>query len=272
MDKNKKIYGGFLGYKMAYVKKVNTIKRVIFAFAAILMLGTAIASDSHSAIGNAITAGTSLAVILPSNAMPDSSGGNGSPVNVMINTGDIPFIDLSADPPLNPMQNPNSVPTSLGQTIVSNTGGSAAAITSYFLNEDTYNATPTNNGSGAASVSNTYNDGWSGNGYNNLSKSVNAGNGILAFGFTLEVITTSGGAQNGTALNAANPTYLTASLVGATQSPNPIPLNTGVRNNQYQLGTMTVKKNFYLSSLNQFSTLVAVGTTSSLTIICRPFN
>ncbi len=270
--KKDKTYGGFLGYKIAHVKKVNTFKKIFMAFALFLSVGTFLSSDASTAVGNVITASTSLAVILPTSAGNGGGGSNGGGnVNVVVNTGDIPYIDMSGDPPINPMQNPDTVPTTMTQTVASATGGGAANITSYFFNEDVFNATATNNGSGASSVVITYSDGWSGNGYNNLGKSVNGGNGILAYGFTLEIITTSGGAQNGTALNASNPTYLTSSLVGSTQRPNPMPLNSGTRNNQYQLGTMTVKKNMYFSSVNQFSHLTTVGCTDSLIILCRPF-
>lgn len=206
-----------------------------------------------------------MAMDLPSNA-----GSNGQ-INVNVNTNSDSYIDLSTDPTLNPMDSPNATPNSLGQTIVSNTGGSAAAVTAYFLNEDIYNATPTNNGSGASSVSNTYADGWAGNGYNALSKSATAGKGIMCYGFTLEYITTSGGAQNPTGLTTANPTYLTANLVGANQAPFGMPLNAGVRNTTYQTGTMTIKKSFYLSCLNQFSYGVPVGNTVNFTVINRPF-
>ncbi len=202
--------------------------------------------------------------------LPTSNGGAPTfNVNVNPNAGQI--IDLGAEAPLDSITSPNSTPSSLGQTIVSNTGSGAAAITAYFLNEDIYNATPTNNGSAASSVSITYADGWSGNGYNALAKAVNQGKGIMCYGFTLEYITTSGGAQNPSGLTTANPTHLTSVNSGNGQAPVPVPLNQGVRNTQFQSGTQTVKKAFYLSAINQFSYGVPVGNTVNLTILTRPF-
>jgi len=162
------------------------------------------------------------------------------------------------------------IPPAFTQTIISNTGAGANAITAYFGNEPFFNATPTNNGSGAASVVNTYGDGWSGKGYNQLISALERG--VRFYGFTLSYITTSTGAQNPAGLTTANTTILVADLVGANQIPKGIVINAGLRNTQYQQGTMTVQYTFNLNTLCQFSYSVPVGNTASLTLLTSPLS
>lgn len=192
---------------------------------------------------------------------------NANPINVNVSNPSDPIVLMDGDWNLQP-----NVPA-MTQTIVNAVGTSAAAVTAYFLNEGTggYNTTPTNNGSGASSVTKTYGDGWTGNGYNNLAKLYSSQNGIKCFGFTLAYTVTSGGAQDPSGLTTANPTWLMVNLVGANQVPKGFVLGAGSRNTQYLSGTMTVKGIFYLSSLNQMSYAVPVGDTSILTVLTQPF-
>jgi len=159
------------------------------------------------------------------------------------------------------------VPPAMTQTQASATGGSAAAKTGYFLNEAFFNSTPTNNGSGANSIVTTYGDGWSGKGYTNLAS---MGNGIKCYGFTLQYVVTSGGAQDPSGLSTANPTILVSNLVGANQIPYGVPLNAGARNTQYLSGTMTIAYVFWMNSLTQFSYNIPVGDTVTLTVNTQP--
>lgn len=191
-------------------------------------------------------------------------------INVNVRNNDGSIIDRSGDPIYDLMSSPQATPSTLQQVIVSNTGSGAAAITAYFMNEDVFNATATNNGSGASSASNTYSDGWSGNGYNNLAKSVNNGRGIMCYGLTFQYIVTSGAVQDGTGLSAANPNLLGATNVGTSMRPEPSPLNEGLRNTQYLSGVMTVLAPFFMSSISQISYRIPVGDTVTLTVFCRP--
>ncbi len=159
------------------------------------------------------------------------------------------------------------VPAAMTQTQASATGGGALAKTGYFLNEAFYNVTPTNNGSGAASIVTTYGDGWSGKGYTQLA---NNGQGIKCYGFTLSYVVTASGLQDSAGLATANPTILVSNLVGANQIPYGIPLNAGSRNTQYLSGVMTIAYVFWMNSLTQFSYNIPVGDTVTLTINTQP--
>lgn len=266
----KKTYGGFLGAKIAYVKKVNRIKMFACAIVAMFMVANVAFADNVSLADGAIAVGSSLAVMMPiGGAEPGQNGGGGQDIRVMLENPNPSFIDLSGDLPINPMQAPDIVPISLGKTTTSTNAG--AAKTGYFLNEDTYNATPTDNGGGAGTIVNTYADGWTGLGYNNLAKSVNGGLGIMVYGLTFVYVTTSTGAQSAAGLSTANPTLLTASFVGGTMRPSPLPLNTGINNDQYQEGTMTIKKKMYLSSANQISYGIPINSTITVVVKTKAF-
>lgn len=162
------------------------------------------------------------------------------------------------------------VPPAMTKVTASATGGGAAAVTSYFGNEDAFNASVTDNGSGAGSVVHTYGDGWSGKGYNRLMWGLGV-EGVPCYGITLEYITTSTGAQLPSGLTTSNPTLLAANLVGAAQIPYGIVLAAGTRNTQYLAGTMTVSYKFGLNSLNQISYGIPVGSTVTLTVLTTPF-
>lgn len=160
------------------------------------------------------------------------------------------------------------IPPAMTQVIVSDAGSGALSKTVYFGNEATFNSTPTNNGSGASSISNTYGDGWSGKGYNQLFGSYP---GVKCYGFTLQFITTSGGAQNPSGITTASPTLLFANMVGTNQIPYGIVLSAGSRNTQYLSGEMTVKQVFYMNPVAQLSYVVPAGNTATLTVLTAPF-
>lgn len=163
-------------------------------------------------------------------------------------------------------------PQALIQTVYSDVGTNAAAVTVYFGNESFYNSTATNNGSGANSVHKSYGDGWSGKGYEQLYSGANEGGtpGIVCYGFTLQFTTTSTGAQAPAGLNTAAPTILYSNLVGINQVPTGIPLTQGSRNNQYLNGMMTIAVQFKMNSLAQFSWVLPVGITGNLTVNTQP--
>lgn len=163
------------------------------------------------------------------------------------------------------------VPMGMTQTITSATGGGAETKTIYFGNEAAFNATPTNNGSGANSITNTYGDGWSGKGYNQLFTSLTNGRGLQCYGFTIEFVITATGVQNPAGISLAQPSLLNANLVGNRTIPYGFVLSTGQRNTQFQTGTMTVKKEFFFNCLSQLAYDVPVGNTATLTIMTKPF-
>lgn len=193
----------------------------------------------------------------------------GSDFNINVRTN-APSIDESGKPIISTTDNPGFIPDSLQQKIVSNTGSGSAAVTAYMFNEDVFTATATNNGSGASSVSNTYNDGFTGNGYNQLIKIANQGKGILCYGMTLTYIVTSGSAQDTAGLNSSNLNHNAAVLVGSGMRPTPMPMNQGTNYGQYQIGTMTVKRMFYVSALDQITYSVPVGDTVTAIVLTNP--
>lgn len=187
-------------------------------------------------------------------------------VNQSKANANIPMVDVAGEANYRPQ------PNAMTQTIVSNAGVGGTAITAYFMNEDVYNATPTNNGSGALSVSNSYGDGWTGGGYNRFGYLEAGQNGIACFGLTIVYTVIATSAQDASALPLANPTWRMANLVGNAQLPVGIVLAAGQRNTQFQAGTMTVRFRFNLGPMNQLSYSVPVGDTCSLTVMTSPFD
>ncbi len=163
------------------------------------------------------------------------------------------------------------VPPAMTQVITSAAGVGALSKKAFFLNEGFFNSTVTDNGSGPGSITNSYGDGFSGKGYNQLATAnINGSNGIGCYGFTLEYITTSTGNQNPGALALAVPTILVADLVGNNQIPRGIPISLGTRNTQQQTGIMTIAYQFTLNALCQFSYNIPVDNTVTLTVITDP--
>lgn len=204
-------------------------------------------------------------------------------ISLLPSTGNGPAPQLQPNAGLQPVNNNPSdstidvsgqfdmfpVPPAMTQVIASATGGGALAINAYFLNEPFFTTTATNNGSGAASVTNTYGDGFTGKGYNQLA--AGSDGGIKCYGFTLQYATTATGAQNNAGLNTAAPTILVANLVGANTIPRGLVLAAGARNTQYLAGVMTVRYRFNLNTLSQFQYAIPVGNTVTLTVLTQPF-
>lgn len=164
------------------------------------------------------------------------------------------------------------VPPAMTKTVTSATGGGAVAKTTYFGNEDAFNASPTNNESGANSMVNTYGDGFSGKSYNRLfAQPTIAGSGLACYGFTFAYVVTNGGAQDGAGLTTANPTILVANGTGSNMIPRGTVLSAGLRNTQYLPGTMTVRYSFTFNSLMQISYNIPVGDSVTATIMTQPF-
>lgn len=198
----------------------------------------------------------------------DSAPSNGTNININVKSPGV--IDQSEEPIIDPMSSRAVIPNTMTQNVASATGAGDENVTAYFLNEDAFNATPTNNGSGANSVVITYSDGWTGLGYNQLSRSANGGRGVLCYGFTLIYKVTSGGAQDPTGLAGANPSYIAYNNVNGGEMAVGEPLNEGFRADNYQLGTMTLLRKFYLCSVNQISYVVPPGDTATMIVLTKP--
>lgn len=241
------------------MKNLKNSFRTKISLFAICMLGFfAVLAFAPDAAGAVTIAGTSLAFMLPSSsrALPGDNNSPSPRPNLSKSDLNQSILDMTNMPEIDIMP----VPMGLTQTIQSNGGASAVAKTAYFLNEDSYTATPTNNGSGASSISNTYGDGWGGLGYNNLAKAVNAGRGIKCYGLTIEY--TQGGSEFASGLTTANLTLNFVNLVGASYIPSGVVLSVGKRNTQYLDGTMTITRTFYLNALAQISYVVPASTTA----------
>lgn len=207
---------------------------------------------------------------LPSgaSATEGNRGGQREVVSIKVDNG--ATIDRSDEPVLDPYSTQAIYPAIMQQTIVSASGSGAAAITAYFMNEDAFNETTTNNGSGSATVTNTYLDGWAGLGYNRLASSGNSGHGVKCFGLTMIFKVTSGGAQDPAGLAGSALEYNTYNNLNGGNMQIGTPLNEGILNTQYQIGTMTLKRSFFMSSINQFSYVVPVADTVIFMVLTKP--
>jgi len=157
-----------------------------------------------------------------------------------------------------------AVPPVLTYTSVSNNGAGAGNVTQYIFNNSFLNAAVTNNGSGAASIVNTYGDGFSGNAYARALSSWNGGRGIGIKGFTLAVTNTTSGAQNGSQFNTMSFTLLSANMQGGT-TPVPIDLSAAINNVQQQVGIISPRQAMFFNAISQFSFLEQANSTYAFT-------
>lgn len=150
-------------------------------------------------------------------------------------------------------------------TVNSVAGSGAAPITAYFMNEDLLTATPTNNGSGAGSVIETYNDGFSGNLLSQLSL-VYGLEGIPYKQFQLTFTSNADGTQNKAALSNANPRKI--SYNGDTTSESQLLALASAGNPAYyQQGFLIIDINFRMRRNEQILLTIAVGTTATMILV-----
>lgn len=145
-----------------------------------------------------------------------------------------------------------AVPPVLNYSTSSNAGASYATVTQYIFNNNVLNAAVTTNGSGAASIVNTYGDGFTGKVYENGFRSWNGGRGIMIKGFTLSVTNYTSGAQIGTYFNTLAFTLLSANFQGSTTNV-PIDVSAAITNTQQQVGIISPRQSFYLNAGSQIS-------------------
>ena len=175
------------------------------------------------------------------------------------------------------------IPDVLTATYVSNTGMSAVNQTVFFGNEVNYQVTPTNNGSGAATLSKTYGDyKGDGTGYNsefvinrqdidaNSGRVVGSYMGIKIYGFNIMFVITSGTVQDPTSLTPANVQVLKYTGIGTTAMPLPITIVRGRRNTMYLAGLLTIKTMFNFDAKTQVQFVVKPGVTATIELLTAP--
>lgn len=157
-----------------------------------------------------------------------------------------------------------AVPPVLTYTTSSNNATGAGTVTQYIFNNNVLNAAVTTNGSAAASIVNTYGDGFSGKVYENGFRSWNGGRGILVKGFTLSVTNYTSGAQVGSYFNTLSFQLLSANFQGGVLAV-PFDVSAAVNNQQYQVGIVTVRQNMYLNAGSQISVSLPANTIFAFT-------
>lgn len=189
---------------------------------------------------------------------------NGNNGNYNPNTG---VINLSQGQ----VMNVNPVPTSFNVTTSSNNGAGAATVTQYLFNESVLNAAKTTNGSGAASIVNTYNDGFSGKVYDQLFKTMNTGQGILMKGLTIQITGYTSGSQIASPFATLAFNVITANGMGST-IPVPIDFSEALRATNFQSGTLTILRPFFFNALSQVQLQLPKDTVISLTLFTQSSN
>ncbi len=142
------------------------------------------------------------------------------------------------------------ITTSFTVTVQSAAGGGGVTKQINLFNEGYLNTTPTNNGSGADSMSTQYGDGFSGSVYEQYTKIANLGKGIRFTGFSVLVTTRSTGVQTASYFNTMNLEVNIANGKGGL-IPYPIDLIEALRNTAQQVGLLTVNKPIFLNALGQ---------------------
>lgn len=138
------------------------------------------------------------------------------------------------------------IPTSLAFTSASPDSG--AAVSQYIFNNSDFNAATTSNGVGV--IVNTYGDGFTGKGYQQLFRTANNGRGLLIKGFTVKA-TTAAGILDSTFFTSANLSILYTNLRNGGVLPIDIDLDMAVRNTAFKDGILTVVFPFYINALTQ---------------------
>lgn len=163
------------------------------------------------------------------------------------------------------MQEINAKPRQTIITIASATGAGAASITQQLFNNDYLTALIINNGSGAASVVNTWNDGFAGA---LISRVISAKGdaGLRAKQLQLKYVITATGVQDSGGVTAANPTLTTFNGDGSTL-PQIIPIASAGTPAYQQQGFLIVNVNFAVKRYSQLSVVVPVGDTVTVTVV-----
>lgn len=138
------------------------------------------------------------------------------------------------------------IPTSL--SFISASPNNGTSKTQYIFNTSVLNPCVESNGVGV--IVNTYGDGFTGKGYEQLIRSAKNGRGILIKGFTIKA-TTAAGVLDSTFFTSAALNIVATNLKNAGLLPVNCDLDMAVRNSAYKDGILTVVFPFYLNSLTQ---------------------
>lgn len=158
------------------------------------------------------------------------------------------------------------IPATFTWSVSSTNAG--AATTVYGFNNNVMNAAVTTNGGGAATIVNTYGDGFSGKIYENYARSTNNGQGVFIKGMTVQATNYTSGAQVSAPFSTMNLTIISTNGYGANV-PVSIDFNEALRNTQFQVGILTVMKGFYLNSLTQLQLLMPINTSLVFTLMTQ---
>jgi hypothetical protein len=162
------------------------------------------------------------------------------------------------------------IPRSTTYSVTSAAGAGAADVTFSVFNEDVFNETPTDNGSGAGSVVSSYDDGFEGRSINQLIRTANGGRGLLCKGFS--VIYTTGGAQDPSGLLNSSLQMLFFNSKNGASVPFQLDIAEALRNTQQQSGTITVWADFFVNSLSQFTGVVPAGDNAKIVFLWQGGN
>lgn len=161
-----------------------------------------------------------------------------------------------------------NLPTSAMVQVASATGASAARKTVYLLQQDTLNNV-TDNGSGAASITYTYQDTFSGKVLSALVSQARAGVGAICYGVSIRMNVTSGGAGDPANLALTNPMFVTYDSKG---KESPLSLDAAAdqtrKDNDTSIGVWRCVQN--LSKITQFSFSMPVGDTATVVFYMTP--
>jgi hypothetical protein len=157
-----------------------------------------------------------------------------------------------------------AAPKSTSWTVTStfNTSAVTKTVTAFNQNVNVNGlpASPTTNGSGANSITYTYNDYVGGSTTGQLISAIstgfNKGHGMWCYGFSIQY--TTAGVSNSAAILNANTTMIYYNGDG-TSNPMYINIQDALRNTQYISGLLTVVRGFNVPSYSQFNVNIPAG-------------
>lgn len=173
------------------------------------------------------------------------------------------------DPQMHQSANTFPLPTSFSVGVASAVGAGALPTEVFLLNNDRLNNI-TNNGSGAGSVTYTFQDGFQGNVVSDLLAFSRAGVGAIIYGVAirLDVLATPG-TGDPFGLGLTNPAFLTFGAFGRS-----VPLDYNVNENQTRMDfdnsieVVSVVINF--TRFSQFAFTIPIGDTATVTMYTTP--
>lgn len=175
-----------------------------------------------------------------------------------------------ADPAMKISANQNAVPRSTTITVTSVAAAGAAPTVVYLLNQNSLNNI-VNNGSGAGSITYTYQDGFGGNNLSQILAFARYGVGMTCFGGYIRMMTNTTPPQGDpSGLDATNPAFLFFNTYGrSTPSDINIADDQTRADQDTSIEVFTCMQNITTSV--QFSFLMPVGDTATVTLYFNPY-